>query len=110
MKRRGAISPPTWLSQDGADLLVRVKAVPGASRSNIAGPLGDRLKVRVAAPPEGGKANAAICELLAAAIGVPARTASVASGPARAEKIVRLQGAAGLASALVAAVNASVNA
>lgn len=101
---------PTWLSLDGADLLVRVKAVPGASRTNIAGPLGDRLKVRVAAPPEGGKANEAICEVLATATGAPARSASIRSGPARAEKIVRIQGAAGLASALVAAVNASVNA
>ena len=54
---------PPWLSRssDGA-WLIRVKAVPGASRDEIAGPLGDRLKIRIAAPPEGGKANKAIAK------------------------------------------------
>jgi len=44
------------------------QAVPGASRSGIAGVLGDRLKVRISAPPEAGKANDAICELIAQAL------------------------------------------
>ena len=39
---------PPWMAVEGADLLVRVKAVPGSSRDAIAGALGDRLKVRVA--------------------------------------------------------------
>jgi uncharacterized protein (TIGR00251 family) len=60
------------IEADGDDVLVWVKAVPGASRDEIAGVLGGRLKVRVAAPPEGGKANRAIAMLLARAIGVKA--------------------------------------
>ena len=45
-------------------LELRVKVVPGASRDQFAGLLGDRLKIRVAAPPEAGKANAAVLALL----------------------------------------------
>lgn len=70
-----------------------VKAVPGAKRDEIAGLLGDRLKVRVSAPPEGGRANAAICELLASALGVRARDVRVVSGMTRAEKVVEVSGA-----------------
>ena len=42
------------IRQDGNDVLLLVKMVPGASRDEIAGVVGDRLKVRVAAPPEDG--------------------------------------------------------
>lgn len=44
---------------------IRIKAVPGASRSQIVGELGDRLKVQIAAPAEGGKANRAVADVLA---------------------------------------------
>lgn len=71
---------------------VAVKAVPGSSRDAIAGPLGDRLKVRVAAPPEDGKANKAIEALLAAACGLPARNATVTAGHTRPEKTIELRG------------------
>jgi uncharacterized protein (TIGR00251 family) len=72
--------------------LIRVKAVPGAKRDQIVGRLGDRLKVRVAQPPEGGKANRAICELLATELHLKPRAASIASGESSAEKVVRIEG------------------
>jgi uncharacterized protein (TIGR00251 family) len=56
---------------DGPDTLIRLKAVPGASRDAVVGLLGDRLKVRITAAPEGGKANSAICRLLAKTLGCP---------------------------------------
>lgn len=80
------------MAADGAEVLVRLKVVPGASRSALAGVLGDRVKVRVAAPPEGGKANAAVCALLAEALGVPARSVTIESGHGSAEKVVRVRG------------------
>ena len=71
---------------------ILIKAVPGAKKDEIVGRLGDRLKVRVSAPPEGGKANAAICELIAAALGVKARDVRVVGGQSRAEKTVEIDG------------------
>ncbi len=71
---------------------LRVKAVPGARREAIAGLLGDRLKVRVTAPPEGGRANRALEALIARTLGVKPRDVEVVAGQASAEKTVRVRG------------------
>jgi uncharacterized protein (TIGR00251 family) len=76
-------------SSEGNDTLVSVKAVPGARSDGITGPLGDRLKVRTSAPPEDGKANAAICRLLEQATGC---VAVVERGHTSALKRIRLIG------------------
>lgn len=73
-------------------LLLWIKAVPGASRDQIAGVIGDRLKVRISAPPEAGKANKAICELIARALKLKPRQVRVEVGPASAEKVLRIDG------------------
>ena len=64
--------------------------VPGASRSEIAGALGDRLKVRVAAPPERGRANEALVAVLREWLG--AREVEVVAGLMSREKTVRVIG------------------
>jgi uncharacterized protein (TIGR00251 family) len=69
-----------------------VKVVPGASRDGIAGWLGDALKVRVSAPAERGKANAAVEKILAAALAVPREHARIVVGMAAAHKIVEITG------------------
>lgn len=80
------------LEQGEGVLRLRVRAVPGASRDGVAGVLGDRLKVRVAQPPEDGRANRAIGEVLAGLLGVPARQVWVASGVASRDKVVHIAG------------------
>ncbi len=79
--------------QEGRDgVQFAVKVVPGATRDRVVGPLGEALKVQVTAPPELGKANARLCEVLAAALGVPPRAVQVKSGLSSAHKVVVVQG------------------
>ncbi len=69
---------------------IALKVVPGASRSGVVGWLGDSLKVRVAAPAEGGRANAAVIELLAAVLDVPRQSVTIAAGSSSPRKIVEI--------------------
>ena len=73
-------------------MLLRVKVVPGASRSKVAGVLDVMLKVAVAAAPEKGKANKALLELLAGVLDVPKRAVSIERGHTASRKVVMLQG------------------
>jgi uncharacterized protein (TIGR00251 family) len=66
--------------------------VPGAKRTEVVGPLGERLKVRVAAPPEDGRANRAICRLLAKELGVRVADVAIIRGHSTAEKTARVGG------------------
>jgi len=91
-----AIQPALGSDASGAghtsDALLRIKVVPGSSRNKIAGMLGDRLKVAVAAPPEGGKANKAVIRLLAKAAGVSPATVTVDAGHTQPLKTLRFAG------------------
>lgn len=71
---------------------LNVKVVPGASRSEICGWLGDALKIRVAAPPERGKANAAIEGLICAKLDLPKSAVRIISGGTSSRKIVDIFG------------------
>lgn len=71
---------------------LKVKVVPGASRTEVVGRLGEALKVRVAAPPEGGKANREVVALLAAKVGLPVAAVTVVSGQASPSKVLAFQG------------------
>lgn len=55
---------------------IAVWVVPGSSRTAIQGMHGDRLKVNVAAPAEGGRANRAVAELLSSTLGLEVRLAA----------------------------------
>jgi uncharacterized protein (TIGR00251 family) len=74
-------------------LRLHIKAVPGARRDQIAGPLGDRLKVRTSAPPEDGRANTAICALIAAALNLRPRDVRIVRGHSSPEKTLEIDGA-----------------
>ena len=83
--------PPAGASRTPA-VRIRLKVVPGSRKEQIVGPLGDRLKIKVSAPPEQGKANGAVCELLAEALGVDARRVTIVAGHSNPEKIARVEG------------------
>ena len=66
--------------------------VPGSSRNCIGGWLGDALKVRVSAPPEGGRANDAVQKTVAEALGVARTSVRVVAGGTSARKVVEIAG------------------
>ena len=79
------------LVQEGEDVLLSIKVVPGAATDAIVGPLGDRLKIRVASPAEGGRANRSVERLLERELDLNGRV-RVESGPASPRKTVRIEG------------------
>jgi uncharacterized protein (TIGR00251 family) len=64
----------------GGRLLVDIKAVPGASKTEAAGVKDGRLRIRIAAAPEDGKANSALVTFLAKELGCPKRDITIVSG------------------------------
>jgi uncharacterized protein len=71
---------------------VRLRVSPGARRSEVVGRHGAGWKVRVAAAPEGGRANEAVLDLLSDRLGLPRRSLSIVSGHATREKVVLMEG------------------
>jgi len=69
-----------------------IKVVPGSSREGIAGWLGETLKVRVSAPAEGGKANAAVERVVSAALGLPKAKARIVAGNTSPRKVIEISG------------------
>ena len=92
---------PPFARRAGDGLRIDVKVVPGASRPGIVGTLGDRLKVRVAEPPEDGKANAAVERLIATWLGVT--EARVVAGHGRPQKTVEVRGLSAVPAVLLGA-------
>jgi len=71
----------------------RVKVIPRSAKTEIAGEMADgTLKVKVAAPPEKGKANETLCAFLAEHYGVPRSAITIVSGHSAALKLVRIDG------------------
>jgi hypothetical protein len=71
---------------------LRLRVSPGARRSELVGRHGDGWKVRVTAPPEDGRANEAVLDLLARRLELPRRSLSIVSGHTAREKIVQMEG------------------
>ena len=65
---------------DDGSVELHVHAQPGAGRTQITGRHGDALKIRVAVPPEHGRANDALAKVLAEAFGTGAKDVTLVSG------------------------------
>lgn len=101
------MSGPFRLGDGG--VLMALRVTPKASRDQIEGlyTAADGavfLKVKVRAAPDKGKANAAVTEVLAAALGLPRSSLSVVSGAADRTKTLLAQ--SGNPAALLAEIEA----
>jgi uncharacterized protein (TIGR00251 family) len=86
------VAPRAYLSERDGTAIVRVRVQPRARRDEIAGERAGALLVRVTAPPVEGRANSALCRLLAKAAGIPAGGVEVVRGASGRDKLVRLRG------------------
>lgn len=74
-------------------MTLKVKVIPNGGRTEFAGVMDDGTrKIRVAAPPEKGKANAELCAFLAKHYGVPKGNVTILSGETSTHKQVRIAG------------------
>jgi uncharacterized protein (TIGR00251 family) len=80
-----------WYHWDGEHLLLSVYVQPKASRDLIDGVHGDRLKVRITAPPVDGRANAHLLDFLAGVFGVPRRRVTLLAGETGRAKRIRIE-------------------
>jgi len=71
---------------------LRLRVAPGAKHAGVVGRHGDAWKIRVAAPAQDGRANAAVVALLADTLAVPRDSVTLVSGHTGRDKIVQLNG------------------
>lgn len=86
---------PAWRIT-GAGVRLRVRVTPRAGRDRLEGmvdlPDGPAVKIAVSAPPEDGKANAAVCKLLAKFLRTAKSNIAVKSGVTARNKQVDIAG------------------
>ena len=77
-----------WLREGDGRLTLTLHIQPGAKKTEVAGLYGDALKIRLAAPPVDGKANAALIEFVAARLGLARSAVSLKSGQTSRRKVL----------------------
>jgi uncharacterized protein (TIGR00251 family) len=82
----------TWLVADGDGVMLRLHIQPGAKKTEVVGLHGEALKIRLAAPPVDGKANACLMAFLADQLGVAKAAICLVSGESSRAKRVRICG------------------
>lgn len=79
-----------WLRELDGAIELRLHVQPGAKRTEVAGVHGDALKIRLAAPPVEGKANAELIRFFADVYGVPRRHVTIVRGETSRTKALRI--------------------
>lgn len=74
------------------EFILKIKVEPRSSRSEVVGPYGEALKVKLTSPPVEGKANKELVELLAKKFGIPKKDVAIISGQSSKNKTVRITG------------------
>ena len=74
------------------ELILKIKVEPRSSRSEIVGPYGDGIKVKLTSPPVGGKANKELTDLLSKEYKIRKKDIEIISGQNSRNKIIRITG------------------
>lgn len=84
---------PKWITKTADGILVNLQIQPKASRSEVVGEHGDRLKIRIAAPPVDGEANQELIRFLKKQTGVATSRIHLVRGESSRSKDVLFLGA-----------------
>lgn len=79
-----------WYHWEDEDLILSLRVQPKASRDQLAEIQGDRLRIRITAPPVDGKANKHLIAFLAKLFRVPKSAITLVAGETGREKRVRI--------------------
>lgn len=79
-----------WMRESDGRTTLTLHIQPGAKRTEVAGLHGDALKIRLAAPPVDGKANAALISFISDQLGIAKSAVSVKSGLTSRRKILEI--------------------
>jgi len=82
----------SWLTQTPQGVVLHIKVIPRASRTEVGEPMGDALKIRLQAPPVEGKANKALIEFLAKTLDLPRSAVQILGGDMSRHKRILLAG------------------
>jgi uncharacterized protein len=101
------VSASSWYNVRGADLVLRLRIQPRASREGFHGVREGRLCITVSSPPVDGAANDRLLRILAEALDVPRRSIALTRGAKGRDKDLTVHGVAARAPELVARLEAN---
>jgi uncharacterized protein (TIGR00251 family) len=79
-----------WLRVGNGCITLTLHIQPGAKKTEVAGLYGDALKIRLAAPPVDGKANAALLGFVAERLGLAKSAVTLKSGHTSRRKVLEV--------------------
>ena len=82
----------TWIKEQDNSVVLSLRIVPNAKKTEIQGEHGDALKIRIQSPPVDGKANAELIKFLSKKIGVHKSAIHIVSGDTGRDKRVMIHG------------------
>ncbi len=82
-----------WLRGGDGKITLTLHIQPGAKKTEVAGLYGDALKIRLAAPPVDGKANAALIGFVAERLGLAKSAVTLKSGQTSRRKVLEVSAA-----------------
>ena len=86
------MATPPKAAAPASSCRLEVKVIPGASRDEVAGTMGEAVKIKLRAPPVDGRANEALVAFLAAQLDLPKRAITLERGVTQRQKLLRIEG------------------
>ena len=80
------------VAADSLGVRLKVRAVPNASKNEVAGLRGDALKIRIQTPPADGRANKELIRFLSKSLGLPKSAITILRGEKSRDKLVGIAG------------------